>query len=255
VGWAGVALADPLPVGNNLNFSSLANNNLKENFTQANPAGWTGGNGLIFIASPTNPATTGPNATWGNPSGNIPGNYVQADGNPIFESGFQRQITGLTVGKSYTLSFFQGASQQAGFTGATTNQWAVGLGTSGLFSAAASTPSVPQANCGTHCVVSSADPTASIVFSTLMHVPSEGVVGWEFTQVTLTADATTDLLSFLAWGDNGNTTNLPPMAFLSGIDAPASTLVTEPSTLAVYGVGLLGLGAGVVRRRRKASNA
>ena len=32
---------------------------------------------------------------------------------------------------------------------------------------------------------------------------------WNFVSVSLTADATTDLLSFLAWGDNGNTINLP----------------------------------------------
>jgi len=108
-------------------------------------------------------------------------------------------------------------------------------------------------NCGANCTFFDADLTASIAASTLMHVPSQGVTGWEFTQVTLTADATNDFLTFLAWGDNGNTTNLPPMAFLSGVNAPANTLVTEPSTLAVLGVGLLGLGGGVVRRRRKAA--
>ena len=39
--------------------------------------------------------------------------------------------------------------------------------------------------------------------------------GWNTTSVTLTANASTDVLSFLTWGDDGNTTNLPPMAFLA----------------------------------------
>ena len=75
-------------------------------------------------------------------------------------------------------------------------------------------------------------------------------VNWEAVSVNLTADATTDLLSFLAWGDNGNTTNLPPIAFLSGVNSPATLSGTPlPATLPLLGIGLVGLG-GMLRRRR-----
>ena len=127
-------------------------------------------------------------------------------------------MTGLTIGQTYTLSFYQGASQQVGFDGATTNQWIVSLGTSGLYVASSGNPSVENTNCGTNCIYVNSDATASIAASTLMNVPNHGVVGWNYVSVDLTADATTDLLSFLAWGDNGNTTNLPPIAFLAGVE-------------------------------------
>ncbi len=35
-----------------------------------------------------------------------------------------------------------------------------------------------------------------------MDTPSEGLTNWNFVTVDLTADATTDVLSFLAWSDS-----------------------------------------------------
>lgn len=246
-----------LPVGSNLDFTSVSGSP-KESFSAANPTGWTGGTGLIFIDSPTpgqSAATGGYLTTYGDPVGKVPGNYVEADGNPLYESGFQRQLTGLTVGQTYTLSFYQGASQQTGFVGDTTSQWIVSLGTSGLFSASSSDPSVPDSLCGTSCVYSSADPTASIAATTLMNVPTGTTVGWNFVSVNLTPDVTNPFLSFLAWGDNGNTTNLPPIAFLSGVNASKGLGAPEPATLSIIGVGLIGLGAVARRRRGKRSTS
>ena len=85
------------------------------------------------------------------------------------------------------------------------------VASNGLYVASNSDPSTPNKSCGTNCGYFSTDTNASIAASPLMHVPSQGVVNWNFVSLNLTADAKTDLLSFLAWGDNGNTTNLPPI--------------------------------------------
>jgi hypothetical protein len=82
-----------------------------------------------------------------------------------------------------------------------------------------------------------------------MTTPSGGVTPWQYVSVELTADASTDLLSFLAWGDNGSTINLPPMEFLAGVNSP--DVLPEPATMSLIGVGLLGLGGIRLRRRAK----
>ena len=111
---AGAAQAFPaLPNLTNLNFATTANAP-KGSFGYVNPAGWTGGSGLIFIDSNATFAQSaaGPVylTTYGNPAAGPGGNYVEADGNPIFESGFNYTVTGLTPGQTYTLTFYQGAS-------------------------------------------------------------------------------------------------------------------------------------------------
>jgi hypothetical protein len=86
-----------------------------------------------------------------------------------------------------------------------------------------------------------------------MTTPSGGMTDWQFVSVLLTADAPSQLLSFLAWGDNGNTVNLPPMVFLAGVNSQAglNSTVPEPATLSLVVLGVVGLGARW--RRRKAT--
>jgi hypothetical protein len=236
------AWAANLPGLENQNFTQYTGSAPKNYFTDVDPVGWVGGGNLTFIASPTpgqSAAAPVYLTTYANPVGKIPGNYVEADGNPTYGDGFSYTVSGLTVGETYTLSFYQGASQQTGFVGDTTNQWIVSLGSTGL---------TININNGI-ATYSNADPNASIEASPLMYVPTGTAVGWEYVSVNLTADATTELLSFLAWGNNGSTVNLPPMAFLSGVDSPPG-LVPEPSTWAMMILGFVGLGF-VGRRQMK----
>jgi len=243
--------ADPyLPGLTNQDFSSYTGSNPKAEFSAVKPTGWTGGTGLIFVVgqdfanSPAGPIYL---TTYGNPTGDVflspKSNYVEADGNPIYESGFQYvDLTGLTKGQSYSVTFYQGASQQKGYQGDTTDQWIVSLGTEGL--KVKPNPGKPG-----YDEYYNPDPNASIEASPLMSVPSGQTVGWEPVTLHFVADATTQELSFLAWGDQGNTENEPPIAFLSGVDSP-TVGVPEPSTWAMMIVGFLGVG-GLAWRRSK----
>jgi hypothetical protein len=247
------AQAGYLPGLTNLDFTAYTGSAPKGPFTSVNPVGWTGGSGLIFIDTTVfAQSAAGPVylTTYGNPSPNLPGNYVEADGNPSFESGFNYLVTGLTPGHSYDLIFYQGASQQTGFANGlnTTEQWIVSLGTAGMSFCNGCGPADAYYG-GFDSTYSNADPLASVVASPLMTTPPAGTTNWQQVNMTLVADATTDLLSFLAWGDNGNTVNLPPIVFLTGVDTP--NLTPEPATLSLFALALVGLGANRLRRPEK----
>jgi PEP-CTERM motif len=262
---AGPAMATtPLPGLENLNFLDYTGLAPKSSFTDNAPVGWTGGSGLIFVATPGNMSVPSSGCgstyltTYGCPSTlSITGGYneVEADANPGFESGFNYQITGLTPGETYTLSFYQAASQQTGFANGldTTEQWIVSLGTGG-FTTCNGCGAYNSYYGSNESTYSNTDPSASIVATSKMTTPSGGLTTWNYVSVDLTADAATQYLSFLAWGNDGTTANLPPIAFLTGVNS-APGLVPEPSTWMMMGLGFLGLAGAAAWRRRAARPA
>jgi hypothetical protein len=112
-------------------------------------------------------------------------------------------INGLTVGKTYAVSFYWAGAQQAGYTGATTDQLLVSLGSQTLN-------------------------------SPVLNVASQGFSGWTQTTLDFTATSTSELLSFLAQGTPA--VSDPPFALLDGVDVELVTTVPDSSsTVMLFG--------------------
>jgi PEP-CTERM motif len=141
------------------------------------------------------------------------GNFLAMDGE--YQTGpATQQITGLTVGDSYHLSFSYAFGQQENFTGPTVQYLTETLGGQSFVSAST-------------------------------NVASQGFTGWMTYSVNIVASATSETLSFLATGN----VPVPPFAFVSNVSLTGG--VPEPATWAMMLVGI-GLIGGTTRRRRAA---
>jgi hypothetical protein len=138
--------------------------------------------------------------------------FIAADG--AFEQGsISQTLNGLTVGQKYKVNFSQAVGQQRGFTGDTTDRFQVSFG-------------------------------GTSQLSTLVNLPSQApVTDWTQETLTFTANASTQVLSFLAVGTPDG---LPPFALLSGVSVNAVT-VPEPFTI----IGTLIGGTAAFRLKKK----
>lgn len=160
-----------------------------------------------------------------------PGTFVPSPEGPQFlgqdsfyyTDSVNQDITGLTIGQTYIVSFEWAAGQQSGFTGATTDYWAVSLG-------------------------------GQTQDTTTVTVPSGGFMGWYDVTMQFTATAADETLSFLSVGTclapnntcGPTSPGSPPFALL---DSVTLTAVPEPSTWAMMILGFAGLGFAAHRRR------
>ena len=190
----------------------------KVQFSSASVTGWTGGSNLTYIASPGTASTVYLAVYPGLPSTSpVGGNFVEADGDPTYSSTISQSISGLTVGQKYDVTFWQAAGQQVNFTGPTTEEWKVGLG-------------------------------SEYHYSHQYQLPQGATGPWQFQYLEFTATATTEALSFLAVGTpNG----APPISFLDGVSLQA---VPEPSSLALVAFGVIGLALARSRRQAKVAD-
>jgi len=138
------------------------------------------------------------------------GNFAAMDGD-FSTAALTQTVSGLVIGRTYTLTYDYAFGQQTGFSGLTNQYLTTSVGSD------------------------------SIVTSTFA-VPSHGFTGWHLGRLTFTADSTSEVLSFLATGD----LPVPPFALVSNVSIPS---VPEPATWAMMILGMFGIGA-VARRRR-----
>jgi PEP-CTERM motif len=193
--------------------------------------GWSANSGYNYVLANGNTATgsgnvalwtaaNGGSGTWNGLTESGVGNFAAMDGD-FMTAPLTQTITGLTVGDTYTLSFNYAFSQQKGFDGDTIQSLTASLGS---FS-----DTLPAADGTT--------------------LPSHGFSGWSTFSETITADATSETLSFLAKGN----LPVPPFALVSDVSLTGG--VPEPSTWAMMLVGFGGLGFAAYRSRRRIAAA
>ena len=208
----GVAKAENLVVNGSFESTTLAD----KGYFAGQVAGWSGGDNLTFLDYP---GTADDPSKYLTVYGPFPatspdgGNFVEADGDPSYSGAIYQTITGLTAGKTYEVSFYQAAGQQAGFTGPTTEQWQVSLG----------------------------DQTQ---LSKLYSLPQGAVGPWELQRMLFTANSSSEVLTFLAEGTPGGA---PPISFLDGVWMG----VPEPADWVLMLLGVAGLGAAARASRKR----
>jgi len=166
------------------------------------------------------------------------GNFLAADG-AYLNRPIEQVVSGLEIGKTYSLSFEWAAAQQAqypsGYDGITTEAWIVCFGTCSY----TYNPSMPDS----YAVFDNVVGEDTVVTTGERTNQSHGFVPWKYEYFEFTATAETQTLSLLAYG---TPLGQPPFALIDGLQLQA---VPEPTTWAMMLIGF-GVIGGVMRTRR-----
>lgn len=142
--------------------------------------------------------------------------YFGSDGDQFLRGSIDQQLNNLSVGQQYTVQFSQAAGQQNGYTGSTTERWNVSFGG-----------------------------TSQLSSLITINGTATQVTDWQPQTMTFTANASSQVLSFLAVG---TPTGLPPFSLLSGVS------VTVPEPFTIIGTLIGGTAALRLRKRLKFTN-
>ncbi len=199
---------------------------------QFNPGGcvgvtdWSNGNGdadgYVFIWSSANPTASANGVSLYNVTA-APGNTNFIGIDPVYlnPGNISQDLTGLTIGATYDLTFNWAAAQQVGFNGPTTEFWSVTLGSE------------------THS-------------TTTYNLPNHGFSGWMSASMSFIATGANETLTFLAGG--GPSAGDPPFDLLANVVFTKRIQVPEPASIAMFGAGLAGFaGFAAMRRKNKKS--
>jgi hypothetical protein len=215
--------------------------------------GWNApGGSYMFLFNPGSADTTGVNGQYGNlalwgpnsgspngmPATSPDGGYYAALDGDFQIAALSQTVTGLTPGDAYTVSFWYAASQQTGFSGPTVQAMNVCLGSSAESYLNTGTQPLSGGNnnpANLNCPGSGAStPNISLA--------SHDFSGWQYDSVSLNATSSTEVLSFLAYGN----LQVPPFALLDGVSMAQTP---EPGSLPLLFTGLMG-GLTVLRSKK-----
>lgn len=158
------------------------------------------------------------------------------DSAPENDAYITQTLTGLTVGKTYSVTFDWAGVQLRTpdgslWNGATNESWQVNEG--GTYDGA-----------GSQSFTGGTTQTTDVI-----QVDSHGFTGWEQASLSFVAGSSTEAFNLEAVSTSGG---LPPFALLANLDV---TAVPEPSSWAMMIVGLGAMGVFARRRRQTLANA